>query len=101
MCFFPIATKYNEPLAAVKPDSDDDRYDVVGRRILLCPLVGRGAAGQPTLDLSDQLRSCSIGSTTTVRVGVQIASNISPPGIMIDRRCTTNVDSVSPMKWRA
>ena len=37
MCFFPIATKYNEPLASVTCDSDDDRYDIVG-----C-----GDAGQP------------------------------------------------------
>ena len=37
MCFFTICTKYNEPLASVNGDSDDDRYDIVG-----C-----GAAGQP------------------------------------------------------
>ncbi len=37
MCFFTIATKYNEPLASVNRHSDDDRYDIVG-----C-----GAAGQP------------------------------------------------------
>ena len=37
MCFFTIYTKYNEPLASVNCDSDDDRYDIVG-----C-----GAAGQP------------------------------------------------------
>ncbi len=30
MCFFTITTKYNEPLAAVNLDSDDDRYDIVG-----------------------------------------------------------------------
>ena len=53
MCFFTIATKYNEPIAGVNPDNDDDRYDVVG-----C-----GAAQQPTLDLLDQLRFCSIGCT--------------------------------------
>ncbi len=29
MCFFTIATKYNEPLAGVNRDSDDNRYDVV------------------------------------------------------------------------
>ncbi len=36
MCFFTIYTKYNEPLASVNCDSDDDRYDI----------VGYGAAGQ-------------------------------------------------------
>ena len=30
ICFFPFATKYNEPLAAVNLDGDDDRYDIVG-----------------------------------------------------------------------
>ncbi len=37
MCFITIRTKYNESLASVNGDSDDDRYDIVG-----C-----GAAGQP------------------------------------------------------
>ena len=37
MCAFTIHTKYNEQLAAVNCDSDNDRYDIVG-----C-----GAAGQP------------------------------------------------------
>ncbi len=37
MCFIPICTKYNAPLASVNGDSDGDRYDIVG-----C-----GAAGQP------------------------------------------------------
>ena len=27
MCFFTIYTMYNEPLASVNCDSDDDRYD--------------------------------------------------------------------------
>ncbi len=30
MCFFTICTKYNEPLASVNRDSDDDGYDIVG-----------------------------------------------------------------------
>ena len=30
MFFFTIATKYNEPLAGVNRDSDDERYIVVG-----------------------------------------------------------------------
>ncbi len=47
MCFFTMATKYNEPLTGVNPDSDNDRYDIVG--------CGSACAGQPTLDLSDQL----------------------------------------------
>ena len=29
MCFFTIYTKYNEPLASVNCDSDDDRYDTI------------------------------------------------------------------------
>ncbi len=29
MCLFTIATKYNEPLASVNRDSDDDGYDIV------------------------------------------------------------------------
>ncbi len=39
-----------EPLEAAHVHIDDDRYD----------MVERGAAGQPTLDLSDRLRGCSI-----------------------------------------
>ena len=46
MCLYSIATDYNGPLEAAHAFIiDDDRYD----------MVGRGAAGQPTLDLSDQL----------------------------------------------
>ncbi len=30
MCFFTIATKYNEPLASINCDIDDDRYDIDG-----------------------------------------------------------------------
>ncbi len=40
-------------LAEVTNTSDDDRYD----------LDGWSGAGQPTLDLSDQLRDCSIACT--------------------------------------
>ncbi len=36
-CLFTIRTKYNEPLASVNGDSDDDR----------CDIVGCGAAEQP------------------------------------------------------
>ena len=43
-----IATKCNGPLEAAHPRREDDRYD----------LVRCGAAGQPSLDLSDQLRAC-------------------------------------------
>lgn len=49
---FPLAREMTEL------ESDDDRYDIVG-----C-----GAAGQPTLDLSDQLRGCSIGCTCAIRL---------------------------------
>ncbi len=53
MSFYSIAAKYNGPLEAAHALIDDDRYDMG-----LC-----GAAGQPKLDLSDQLRLCSIAST--------------------------------------
>ena len=53
-----IAAEYNEPLAAAHAPIDDDRYD----------LVGCGAAGQPKLDLSEQLRGCSIASTHAIRL---------------------------------
>ena len=46
LSLYSIATDYNGPLEAAHAlIIDDDRYD----------MVGRGAAGQPTLDLSDQL----------------------------------------------
>ena len=51
MSLYSIAAEYNEPLAAAHARNDDDRYDLV-----VC-----GAAGQPTLDLSYQLRDCSGG----------------------------------------
>ncbi len=51
MCLYSIATGYNnEPLEAAHVHIDDDRDD----------LVEWGDAGRPTLDLSDQLRGCSI-----------------------------------------
>ncbi len=58
MSFCTIATKYNEPLEAAYAHNADDRYDMG-----LC-----GAAGQPKLDLSDQLRRCSIPSTHAIRL---------------------------------
>ena len=56
MSLYSIATDYNGPLEAAHAPIDEDRYD----------LVECGATGQPTLDLSEQLRSCSLafsGST--------------------------------------
>ena len=52
MCLYAIAAKYNGTLEAAHVNIDDERYD----------LAQSGAAGQPTLDLSDQLRGCSIAS---------------------------------------
>ena len=40
---------------------DDDRYD-------RCDMVLCVAAGQPKLDLSDQLRRCSVASTNAIRL---------------------------------
>ena len=56
MNMYRIATDYNGPLEAAHAQINDDRYD----------LVECGATGQPTLDLSEQLRGCSLafsGST--------------------------------------
>ncbi len=53
MCLSTIVTKYNGPLEAAHAYIHDDRYDID-------QFV---AAGQPRLDLSDQLRSCSVAST--------------------------------------
>ena len=58
MCLYSIATEYNGPLEAAHAQIDDDRYD----------MVECGAAGKPTLDLSDQLQSCSIASTHNYRL---------------------------------
>ncbi len=46
MCLYHIATKYNGQLQAAHVISVDNRYD----------MAECGAAGQPTLDLSDQLQ---------------------------------------------
>ena len=51
--FVSIATKYIWLLEVAHVHTDDDRYD----------MVECSAAGQPKLDLSDQLRSCSVAST--------------------------------------
>ena len=59
MCLYSIATEYNGPLEAAHAQIDDDRYDIVE-----C-----GAAGKPTLDLSDQLRGCSIAPMHSYRMG--------------------------------
>ena len=53
-----ITAEYYGPLEAAHARIDDDGYD----------LVEFGGAGQPTLDLSDQLRGCSISSTPTSRL---------------------------------
>ena len=58
MCLYSITTDYNEPLEAAHAHIDDERYD----------RVQCGAAGQPKLDLSDQLRGCSIASTQAIRL---------------------------------
>ena len=52
---FGITADYNGPLEEARANVDDDRYD----------MVECGAAGQPepVLDLSYQLRHCSIAST--------------------------------------
>ena len=53
ICFYTIAAKNNGTLEAAHARIDDDRYD----------MVECGAAGQPKLDLSDQLRRRSNPST--------------------------------------
>ena len=58
MCLYTITADYNGPLEAAHARNDDDRYD----------LVDCGAAGQPTLDLSDQLRGCCITSKYASRL---------------------------------
>ena len=58
MCLSSIAADYNGPLEAAHAYLHDDRYD----------LVGYGAAGQPKLDLSDQLRDCRIASMHAKRL---------------------------------
>ena len=56
MCLYTITAEYNGPLEAAHTQFDDDRYNT----------AKRGAAGQPTLDLSDQLRDCSIASAQAI-----------------------------------
>ena len=56
MCFYTIATKYNGPLEAAHAHIHDDRYDMID-------LI---AAGQSKLDLSEQLRLCSIPYTNAM-----------------------------------
>ncbi len=58
MSSYRIAAKYNGPLEAAHAFIDDDRYD----------MVDRCAAGELKMDLSDQLRLCSIASTYTSRL---------------------------------
>ena len=58
MSLYRIADDYNGPLEAAHVRIDDDRYD----------LVKCGAACQPTLDLSDQIRDCSIATTHASRL---------------------------------
>ncbi len=60
MCFYTIAAKYNVPLEAAHAFIDDDIYDM-GR--MMCYHTG-----ELKMDLSDQLRVCSIASTTTIRL---------------------------------
>ena len=58
MSLHSITADYNGPLEAAHVSNDDDWSD----------LVECGAAGQPTLDLSEQLRGCSIASTHAKRL---------------------------------
>ena len=46
------------PLEAAHAHTDGDSYD----------LMECGAAGQPTVDLSHQLRGCSVASTDATRL---------------------------------
>ena len=57
MSLYSIAAEYNEPLEAAHAHSDDDR----------CDSAECGAVGQLKLDLSEQLRGCSIASTHAIR----------------------------------
>ncbi len=56
MSFYGIAAKYNGPLEAAQSHVQDDIYD----------MAVSSAAGQPILDLSAQLRLCSIPSTNAM-----------------------------------
>ena len=57
MSLYTITAEYNGPLEAPHAHGDDDKGD----------LAECGAAGQLKLDLSEQLRRCSIASTFTIR----------------------------------
>ena len=56
MCLYTITAEYNGPLEAAHDQIDDDNDE----------MVIFSAAGQLKLDLSDQLRGCSIASTYTI-----------------------------------
>ena len=58
MSLYSIATTYIGSLEAAHDHTDGDSYD----------LIQSGAAGQPTLDLSHQLRHCSIASKNAIRL---------------------------------
>ena len=58
MSFYGITADYNGPLKPVNAHTDDDRYD----------MVELGAAGESLMDLSDQLRGCSIASSQSTRL---------------------------------
>ena len=58
MSLFGITADYNGPLEAGHASTDDDK----------CEFVERSTARWPTLDLSDQLRECSIAFTNTSRL---------------------------------
>ena len=64
ICLLTITANYNGSLEAAHARIDDERYD----------LVGCGAAAQPTLNLSDQLRDCSIASTHASRLRLSSAN---------------------------
>ena len=58
MCLYTIVAKHAGPLEAAHAHFDDDRFDIVE-----C-----GDSGHLKLDLSDQLRVCSIGSAHAIRL---------------------------------
>ncbi len=52
MWFHSITAEYNGPLEAAQAHNDDVRYD----------MAGCGASSQPKVDLSEQLRRCSVAA---------------------------------------
>ncbi len=62
LCIFTITISYNGPLEAAHAYIADDRYD----------MVECGAAGQSQVDLSDQIRGCSVASKCVI----QMRSNV-------------------------